>query len=121
MELAGECSKSARSSRNAGRIGCGRTLSWRSKAKGSQPEGAIHRLRQNDQFNLLYGARRFVRRLNEFGIVHRYEEFADNELRPSRWAALSAAAPPIVLSRERRRSARCWNPRAYCPWLPAWL
>jgi len=32
----------------------------------------------NDQFNLLYGARRFVRRLNEFGIVHRYEEFPDN-------------------------------------------
>src|SRR3954451_3444652 len=32
----------------------------------------------NDQFNLLYGARRFVRRLNELGIAHRYEEFADN-------------------------------------------
>jgi S-formylglutathione hydrolase FrmB len=31
-----------------------------------------------DQFNLLYGARRFVRRLNEFGIAHRYEEFPDN-------------------------------------------
>jgi S-formylglutathione hydrolase FrmB len=31
-----------------------------------------------DQFNLLYGARRFVRRLNELGIAHRYEEFADN-------------------------------------------
>jgi hypothetical protein len=26
----------------------------------------------------LYGARRFVRRLNELGISHRYEEFADN-------------------------------------------
>jgi hypothetical protein len=32
----------------------------------------------NDQFNLLYGARRFVRRLNELGIAHRYEEFPDN-------------------------------------------
>jgi hypothetical protein len=25
-----------------------------------------------------YGARRFVRRLNELGVAHRYEEFADN-------------------------------------------
>jgi hypothetical protein len=33
---------------------------------------------EKDQFNLLYGARRFVRRLNELGIPHRYEEFADN-------------------------------------------
>jgi S-formylglutathione hydrolase FrmB len=33
---------------------------------------------ENDQFNLLYGARRFVRRLNEIGIAHRYEEFPDN-------------------------------------------
>ena len=32
----------------------------------------------NDQFNLLYGARRFVRRLKELGIAHRYEEFPDN-------------------------------------------
>ena len=32
----------------------------------------------SDQFNLLYGARRFVRRLNELGMAHRYEEFADN-------------------------------------------
>jgi hypothetical protein len=28
--------------------------------------------------DLLYGARRFVRRLNELGIAHRYEEFSDN-------------------------------------------
>jgi hypothetical protein len=28
--------------------------------------------------DLLYGARRFVRRLNELGIAHRYEEFPDN-------------------------------------------
>src|SRR5204863_8961302 len=28
---------------------------------------------EKDQFNLLYGARRFVRRLNELGIAHRYE------------------------------------------------
>ena len=33
---------------------------------------------ERDQFNLLYGTRRFVRRLNELGIAHRYEEFADN-------------------------------------------
>jgi hypothetical protein len=33
---------------------------------------------QNDHCNLLYGARRFVRRLNELGIAHRYEEFPDN-------------------------------------------
>jgi S-formylglutathione hydrolase FrmB len=31
-----------------------------------------------DQFNLLYGARRLVRRLRELGIAHRYEEFQDN-------------------------------------------
>jgi hypothetical protein len=29
-------------------------------------------------FNLLYGARRFVRRLDGLGVVHRYEEFPDN-------------------------------------------
>ena len=33
---------------------------------------------EKDQFNLLYGARRFVRRLNELGIPHRYQEFPDN-------------------------------------------
>ena len=33
---------------------------------------------EKDQFNLLFGARRFVRRLNELGIVHRYDEFPDN-------------------------------------------
>jgi hypothetical protein len=33
---------------------------------------------KKDQFNLLYGARRFVRRLNELGIAHRCEEFPDN-------------------------------------------
>jgi hypothetical protein len=33
---------------------------------------------EKDQFNLLYGARRFVRRLDPLGIAHRYEEFADN-------------------------------------------
>ena len=32
----------------------------------------------SDQFNLLYGARRFSRRLHELGIAHRYEEFEDN-------------------------------------------
>ncbi len=33
---------------------------------------------EKDQFNLPYGARRFVRRLDQLGIAHRYEEFADN-------------------------------------------
>lgn len=31
-----------------------------------------------DQFNLLFGARRLVRRLNDLGVTHRYEEFPDN-------------------------------------------
>jgi S-formylglutathione hydrolase FrmB len=33
---------------------------------------------ERDQFNLLYGARRLVRRLRELGVTHRYEEFPDN-------------------------------------------
>jgi hypothetical protein len=33
---------------------------------------------EKDQFNLLYGARRFVRRIDRIGIAHRYEEFPDN-------------------------------------------
>ena len=33
---------------------------------------------EKDQFNLVYGARRLVRRLQELGIVHRYDEFPDN-------------------------------------------
>jgi hypothetical protein len=32
---------------------------------------------EKDQFNLIYSARRFVRRLNQLGIAHRYEEFPD--------------------------------------------
>lgn len=47
--------------------------------------GNLHKLKalyidcgERDQYNLLYGARRFVRRLNEHGIAHRYEEFKDN-------------------------------------------
>jgi S-formylglutathione hydrolase FrmB len=32
----------------------------------------------SDQFNLLYGARRFVKQLEALGIAHRYEEFQDN-------------------------------------------
>jgi S-formylglutathione hydrolase FrmB len=31
-----------------------------------------------DQYNLVYGARRFSRRLTELGVTHVYEEFADN-------------------------------------------
>ena len=33
---------------------------------------------KNDLFNRYTGARSFVRRLNELGIPHRYEEFPDN-------------------------------------------
>jgi S-formylglutathione hydrolase FrmB len=33
---------------------------------------------EKDQFNLLFGARRLVRRLDQLGIAHRYEEFPDN-------------------------------------------
>src|ERR1022692_1400056 len=33
---------------------------------------------ERDQFNLLYGARRFVRRIDRIGIAHRHEEFPDN-------------------------------------------
>ena len=33
---------------------------------------------EKDQLNLLYGALRFVRRLNDLGIAHQYEEFPDN-------------------------------------------
>jgi S-formylglutathione hydrolase FrmB len=32
----------------------------------------------SDQYRLLYGARRFARRLSELAIAHRYEEFPDN-------------------------------------------
>jgi hypothetical protein len=32
----------------------------------------------SDQFNLVYGARRLHRRLDELGLAHRYEEFDDN-------------------------------------------
>ena len=35
-------------------------------------------LQTNDQFNLVYGARRFKRRLDQLAIPHRYEEFDDN-------------------------------------------
>ena len=33
---------------------------------------------EKDQFKLLHGARRFVRRLDELGVAHRCEEFPDN-------------------------------------------
>ncbi len=33
---------------------------------------------EKDQFDLLHGARRFVRRLNELCIAHRYDELSDN-------------------------------------------
>lgn len=33
---------------------------------------------RTDQFNLVYGARRLHRRLDELGVAHRYEEFDDN-------------------------------------------
>jgi hypothetical protein len=36
---------------------------------------------EKDQFNLLYGARKFMRRLNELGIAHRYQKFPDEHTR----------------------------------------
>jgi hypothetical protein len=55
------------------------------RAKGGTQGNNLRRLKalnidcgEKDQFNLLYGARRFVRRLNELGITHRHEEFRDN-------------------------------------------
>ena len=67
----------ARLSRSAGRIGCGKTPLLRSKPRRTTSALYID-CGEKDQFNLLYGARRFVRRLNELGIAHRYEEFPDN-------------------------------------------
>jgi hypothetical protein len=65
-----------------------RIRAWRRFRPFAGPEtqaGNLRRLKalyidcgKKDQFNLLYGARRFVRRLNELGIAHRYEEFPDN-------------------------------------------
>jgi len=53
---------------------CDRNLGGQSP----QAEGVYIDCGQKDQFNLLYGTRKFVRRLNELGIPHRYEEFPDN-------------------------------------------
>ena len=63
---------------------------WANWAK-QDPVNAVERLGHNlaklkglyidcgerDQFNLLYGARKFVRALDRLGIAHRYEEFPD--------------------------------------------
>ena len=46
--------------------------------KSPAAERALHDCGEKDQSNLLYGARRFVRRPNELDIAHRYEEFPDN-------------------------------------------
>jgi hypothetical protein len=35
--------------------------------------------------HFVYGARQFVRRLNELGIAHRYEEFPDNHTSVDYW------------------------------------
>jgi hypothetical protein len=67
----------ARLSRNAGRIGCGKTLS--SQADNLRHLKALYiDCGEKDQFNLLYGARRFVRRLNELGTAHRYGGIPDS-------------------------------------------
>src|ERR1700758_4237152 len=65
-----------------------RSAHWSREVSVMAVESHAHNLRQlkalyidcgeKDQFNLLYGARRFVRRLTELGIAHRYEEFPDN-------------------------------------------
>jgi hypothetical protein len=68
-------------SSSGGRIGCGKTPSSRNP---SRPPRRLKALSidcgEKDQFNLRYGARRFVRRLNELGVAHRCEEFPDNIL-----------------------------------------
>jgi hypothetical protein len=46
-------------------------------AAGYDPDPARF-LGERDQSDLLYGVHRFVQRLNELGIPHRYEEFPDN-------------------------------------------
>jgi hypothetical protein len=48
------------------------------RGKSPQAETLYIDCGEKDQFNLLYGARRFVRRLNNVGIAHRHEEFPDN-------------------------------------------
>jgi hypothetical protein len=63
----------------------GELVATGSRHRDRKPGGQSRRLKalyidcgEKDQFNLLYGARRLVRRLNELGIWHRYEEFPDN-------------------------------------------
>jgi len=67
-------------SRSAGRIGCAKTGRCdRNQANNLRRLKALYIDRGREgSVNLLYGARRFVRRMNEFGIAHRYEEFPDN-------------------------------------------
>jgi hypothetical protein len=67
-------------------------------------------------FNLLYGARRFVRRLNELGIAHRYDLNRTLTTDPGRFNVPRARLAPAMIStpdhwasRRRQRGA-----------LPAW-
>lgn len=60
-------------------------LSWDPVLMVETHADALHRLKglyidcgDRDQYNLVYGARRLHRRLNELNIVHRYEEFPDD-------------------------------------------
>jgi hypothetical protein len=66
---------------NGGQIGCGKdpVVAIETHADNLRRLKALYiDCGKNDQFNLLYGARRFVRRVNQLGIAHRYEEFPDN-------------------------------------------
>jgi hypothetical protein len=79
---------------------------------------------KKDQFNLLYGARRFVRRPNELGIAHRCEEFPDNHtgvdyrmdesyrfsLRrcPGKPSTFSRSPPIGVLVKREDVDTSCW-------------
>jgi hypothetical protein len=65
---------------------------------------------EKDQFNLLYGTRRLVRRLNELGIGHRYEEFPDNHT-GARFSDASKGA--FQIGEIRRNAGACprWRAR----------
>ena len=75
---------------------------------------------EKDQLNLLYGARRFVRRLNELGIAHRYEEFPDNHGGVDYRMDESLPFLAEALSGRPRAPLLC-SPRTTVPgWNPVW-
>jgi hypothetical protein len=91
---------------------CGRNAA----GKSPPAKGAYIDCGERDQFNLLYGARRFVRRLNELGIAHRYDLNRTLTTDPGRFNVPRARLAPAMIStpghwasRRRQRGA-----------LPAW-